>query len=288
MSKKSIYGKAKNTFYKVAEHSLNRIWDYKLEGYNEIDFVKQGGGNYILGENEIFFIKTRNEEIGDYLEHIINTSACNFITKSTLKDLATIYVFDRINDKIHLYIQRIMPTARIEKTYLSFNPDIKLAHIENKVNVVIYNYTHLYWNQETQKIYFTKFSDLEKVFPAFTIYYRDATKEDVKNFKDATKYPFLQVRITDFESLPKTKLKTIAMIVDELEKVKVKENFEEYKQYALKYKQSFVKNNKFEISDAKDIDHLADIVFRKFYTTEAGEEERRKVNSFRTLKSENE
>lgn len=70
MARKNIYGKAKNAFYKVAKHSLERVWDYKLEGYDEIDFIGQGGGNYKLSENEIFFIKTTDEEIGKYLDKI--------------------------------------------------------------------------------------------------------------------------------------------------------------------------------------------------------------------------
>lgn len=285
MSEKSIYGKAKKAFYKVAEHSLNGIWDYKLGDYDEIDFVEQGGGNYTLNQNEIFFIKTRDEEVEDYLYHIINTSACNSITKNNLRYLETIYVFDKINNNFHLYIQRIMPAVRVEKNWLSFFKSEHLATIiEKETSIAISNDTNLYWNQEEQKIYFRKFSDLEKVFPIFTKYYREASKEDIQNFKDTQKYPFLKVQI-DFETLKKTKLQTIAMIVDELEKVKG--NFEEYMRYALKYKQSFIKNDKFEISDAKDIDHLADIVFRKFYTTEAGEEEVRIANSFRILKNEN-
>ncbi|MCX2683436.1 hypothetical protein OQH60_06230 [Campylobacter sp. MIT 21-1685] len=220
--------------------------------------------------------------MGEYLDKMKHTNNC--ITKDALKKIETLYVFEKINDKFHLYIQRIMPSARVEKTYLSFKPDIKLAHIEtNKVNIPILNYTHLYWNQQEQKIYFRKFSDLGLVFPSFSKYYREATKEDIECFKDNEKYPFLKVQNLDVESLPKTKLKTIAMIVDELEKVK--ERFEEYKNYALKYKQDFIKDDRFEISNAKDIEHLADIVFRKIYTTEAGQEEIRVANSYKTIQN---
>ncbi|MBX7490630.1 hypothetical protein [Helicobacter turcicus] len=282
MAKVNVYGKAGNNFYKVTEHSLDGVWDYKLEGYDEIDFVEQGGGNYVLGENEIFFIKTKDEYIGEYLDRMKHTDNCNSITKNALKKVETLYVFEKIKDKFHLYIQRIMPSARVEKTYLSFNPDIKFAHIEtNKINIPICNHTHLYWNQEEQKIYFAKFSDLELVFPSFSKYYREATEKDIQLFKNNEKYPFLKVQISDIESLSKRKLKTIAMIVDELEKVKNK--FEEYKNYALKYKQDFIKGDKFEINNAKDIDHLADIVFRKIYTTEAGDEEIRVANSYKTI-----
>ena len=279
MSKVNIYGKAGNNFYKVTEHSLDGVWDYKLKEYDEIDFVEQGGSHYTLGENEIFFIKTENENIGEYLNKMKSTSDCNSITRDALKKIETLYVFEKINHHFHLYIQRIMPSARIEKPILSFN---ELAYIEtNKITIPICNHTHLYWNQGEQKICFVKFSDLELVFPSFSKYYREATKEDIQIFKDNNKYPFLKVQNLNFESLSKRKLKTIAMIVDELEKVK--ERFEEYKNYALKYKQDFLKNNEFEINNEKDIEHLADIVFRKIYTTEAGEEEIRVANSYKTI-----
>lgn len=282
MTRVNIYGKAGNNFYKVAEHSLDNVWEYKLEEYNEIDFVEQGGGNYKLNDDEIFFIKTKDEDIGEYFDRMKQPSDCNFIAKNTLKKIETLYVFEKIRDKFYLYIQRIMPAARVEKTYLSFKSDIRLAHIEtNKINIPICNHTHIYWNQEEQKIYFKKFSDLELVFPSFSKYYREATKEDIKLFKDNKKYPFLKAQNLNYETLSKRKLKTIAMIVDELEKVK--EKFEEYKNYALKYKQNFIKNNEFEINNEKDIDHLADIVFRKIYTTEAGEEEIRIANSYKTI-----
>lgn len=281
MNKKNIYGKAKNQFYKIAEHSLENVWDYELELSKEVDFVKQGGGNYKLDENEVFFIQTQDEDLQDYLNHMTNTNSCNSITKNALKNLETLYLFETKANKIHLYIQRIMPAARIEKTYLSWKPDIKLAHIETKLNVIIKNNTDIYWNQEKQKIYFYKFVDLERVFPNFSKYYREATKEDIQIFKDKQKYPFLQVNIENFENIPKTKLKTIAMIVDELERVK--ENLDDYKGYANKYKENFIKNGRFEINDTKDIEHLADIVFRKIYTTEAGDKEIRRANSFKVL-----
>ena len=175
-----------------------------------------------------------------------------------------------------------MPSARVEKTLLSFRPDMNLAHIErNKVIIPILNYTHIYWNQKQQKIYFKRFSDLESVFPNFSKYYREANEEDLKIFKDKNKYPFLDVKISDLKKLSKTKLKIIAMIVDELDKVK--ENIGEYMEYAKKYKIEFIIDDKFEINDMNDIDSLSDIIFRKIYTTEAGEKEIRKANSFKII-----
>lgn len=283
-SKVIIYGKTKQGFYKVAEDYLDKIWDFKFDDdkLKYVDFVEQNGSNYKLEEDEIFFIKSKDEDIGEYLDNMINTVNCNSITKEALKQIETLYFFNKIEDKFNLYIQRIMPSARVEKTLLSFRPDMNLAHIErNKVIIPILNYTHIYWNQKQQKIYFKRFSDLESVFPNFSKYYREANEEDLKIFKDKNKYPFLDVKISDLKKLSKTKLKIIAMIVDELDKVK--ENIGEYMEYAKKYKIEFIIDDKFEINDMNDIDSLSDIIFRKIYTTEAGEKEIRKANSFKII-----
>lgn len=284
MVKKHIYGKADKHFYKVTEDLLEGVWDYGFkECEGQIDFMKNS--SYKLEDNEIFYLETSDGDLAEYLNVMENTTLCNFVTKNDLKKLETLYVFEGTKGNFHLYIQRIMPSARIEKTIISFNPDIKLAHIEkDRIYIPIYDKTHLYWNQEKQKIYFKKFSDLESVFPSFSKYYREATKEDIEKFKDHTKYPFLNVQISDFTSLSKRRLQKIAKIVDELDRVK--ENFEEYKSYALKYKANLVKNDKFEICTHESIDELDEVVFRKIYTTEAGEEEIRVANSYKIIKKE--
>lgn len=283
-SKVTIYGKTKQGFYKVAEDYLDNIWDLKFyeKEFRYISFVEENGINYKLEEDEIFFINTEDKDIGKYLDNMINTVNCNSINNEALKQIETLYFFNKIDDKFNLYIQRIMPSARIEKTLLSFRQDMNLAHIErNKVIIPILNYTHIYWNQKQQKIYFKRFSDLESVFPNFSKYYREANEEDLKTFTDKNKYPFLDVKISDFNKLSKTKLKIIAMIVDELDKVK--ENIDEYMEYAKKYKMEFIIDGKFGINDIIDIDSLSDIIFRKIYTTEAGEKEIRKANSFKII-----
>lgn len=278
MSKVDIYGKAKVDFYLVAQDSLSGVCELSLvDDFQEIDFVMQKG-NYKLDDNEIFFIKVGNEEIGDYLHCIRNTSSCNSITNKALSKLESIFVYSGNDGHFKLYIQRVMPSYRVEKILLSFNPDIKLAHIEKKITIPIHNQISIYWNQEKQKIYFKKFSDLESLFPNFSHYYRDANEEDFNALKDTEKYPFLKINI-DFNQLQKTKLKTLAMIVDEIENVK--NNLDDYKQYASKYKSNFIKNHKFEINNIKDIDNLSDVVFRKIWTTEAGNKEIRKANSYK-------
>ncbi|HIC9227354.1 TPA: hypothetical protein ACW318_001885, partial [Campylobacter jejuni] len=208
---------------------------------------------------------------------------CNNITHNAIRTLETLYFFTKDDsNNIELFIQRIMPSMRIEKNFLKM--DIDIAHIEkNQITIPILNYTHIYWSQKNQKIYFKKFSDLENVFPNFVHYFRDANEEDIKKFIDRGEYPFLDIGNLNFEETSKTKLKALALIVDELENVK--KNLSSYEEYAKKYKPNLIENGKFRIETFNNIDDLSDVVFRKIYTTEAGEQEVRKANSFKVIKS---
>ncbi|EIB18989.1 hypothetical protein cje100_06992 [Campylobacter jejuni subsp. jejuni LMG 23216] len=278
----NLYGKSGNNFYLVAKDDIKSIWQFDIVEYEEIDFI-QNGSQYNLEDNEIFFIKTKNEDVKLYLSNIENTSNCNSITRDAIKTLETLYFFTKDNlNNIELFIQRIMPSTRIEKNFLKM--DINIAHIEkNQITIPILNYTHIYWSQKNQKIYFKKFSDLENVFSNFAHYFREANEEDIKKFTDSGKYPFLDIGNLNFKETSKIKLKALALIVDELENVK--ENLHSYEEYAKKYKPNFVKNGKFRIETFNNINDLSDVVFRKIYTTEAGEQEVRKANSFKVIKS---
>ena len=62
MSKISVFGKGKSKIYKILESSLNDIWNYdEITNLTSINFI-QDAGNYILQENEVFFIDLNNEE----------------------------------------------------------------------------------------------------------------------------------------------------------------------------------------------------------------------------------
>ncbi|MGH2327079.1 hypothetical protein ACRCD5_01880 [Campylobacter taeniopygiae] len=277
----NLYGKSGNNFYLVAKESMEGIWEFDITKYKEINFM-QNHAQYKLEDEEIFFIAIKDEEIKLYLDNIKNTSNCINITSKAIKDLETIYFFQNKSDKIELFIQRITPSMRIEKNFLKM--DFDKAHIErNQITIPILNYTHIYWSQENKKIYFKKFSDLESVFSNFSHYYREANEKDIEKFKDVKSYPFLDIKDLDFNKTTKTKLKTLALIIDELDKIKY--NLDDYKEYAKKYKPNFIKDDKFQIKNFNNIDDLSDIIFRKIYTTEAGEQEIRKTNSYKVIKN---
>lgn len=284
----NLYGKSGNNFYLITQDNMKDIWQFDIAGYKEIDFI-QNGSQYNLEDDEIFFIQIEDKEVNLYLDNIENTSNCNNITRNAIETLETLYFFNKDNSgNIELFIQRVMPSMRIKKSFIRFEEksikmDIDKAHIEKKqITIPILNYTHVYWSQKNRKIYFKKFSDLESVFSNFAHYFREANEEDIKKFTDSGEYPFLDIRNLNFKEASKTKLKTIALIVDEL--TNVKENLNSYKEYANKYKPRLMSNDKFRIETFNDIDDLSDVIFRKIYTTEAGDQEVRKANSFKVIK----
>ncbi|RAX54978.1 hypothetical protein CCY99_02240 [Helicobacter sp. 16-1353] len=64
-----------------------------MEKYQIVDFIAENGSTYKLEEYEIFFIRAKDEYIGDYLTNIINTSNCDVITQNELKNLEVFLCF---------------------------------------------------------------------------------------------------------------------------------------------------------------------------------------------------
>lgn len=236
-----------------------------------------------LEEDEVFSIKASEEDIKEYLSVIINNPHSNKIERIDLKNIETIFVFTQ-NDCIKFYIQRIAPSFRIEKSYLAFATSKGLATIQREIYIPILNQTHIYYNDKTQKIYFFKFTDLEKVFPSFAKYYREANEEDLKIFTNAEKYNFLDVTLDEksLNSLNKTRLRKIAQIVDTLDEIE--ENIGNYYKYAEKYKRNITSNNQFKIKEAGDIDIFHSVVFEKYFTSEVSQKEQREATAYKGLK----
>lgn len=278
--KRKIYGKAKNEFLLVVEDDLKGVWDLNVDVSNEVDFIAQSGKKS-LSENEIFFINIQNSDIKNYLDSIKNSSSCNNI-EDKLYNLETLYTYKQEN-KIELYIQRILPSSKIKKTLLSVINNLPRIQRDAK-SITIQNHTHIYWSEARERIYFYKFSDLESVFPNLARYYREASKKELADFADSKKYPFLDVRL-NMDKLSKTTLRSIAIILDELKEFNGDIN--DYIDYAKIYTKDFVKNNKFEINKEKeDIENLSSVILRKFYTTEIGEKEKREAISYKSIKKD--
>ncbi|WP_300856744.1 hypothetical protein [uncultured Helicobacter sp.] len=283
MDKTKIYGKTKKQhFCLVAEDDLSGVWDLPTNEYQEISFIDNC--NHKLEGNEIFFIKTDDDDIEPYLEHINQTSHCNNANNQDILELETLYIFKKENQKIHLYIQRITPSKILSKNLISAN-NLKIER--NKNRLIIANITNVYWNQEQQKVYFTNFVDLENVFPKFSKYYREANTEDLNKFQSG-EYTFLDIKFDMNTTLKqKTRLRKIAQIVDMLDEVK--ENLDEYLDYSKKYEIDILNNGQFTIKNTQDIDTLHHIVFGAFYTSEVGDKEQRIATAFRqtNLKNKN-
>ncbi|RDU54810.1 hypothetical protein CQA49_04375 [Helicobacter sp. MIT 00-7814] len=278
----SVYGKGKNGFYKLIENIESDIWDFNVKDYVEIDFTKDGL-NYKLDDDEIFFIETNDEDIEPYLNRILNSTSCNMAKGEDLKSIETFYFFekDQANSDIKLYIQRVMPSQRIEKkSLLWFKLGNKIS-IEEEISIPILPKPDVYWEQKQKKIYFAKFINLEKIFPHFLKYYRDANEDDWKNFTNTEKYPFLDIaEDIELSKINKSKLKTLALIVDKLESI-TNEDANKYLEYAKKYNPNLIKDGKFKIHEIKDIDNFSNIIFEKFFTAEVGGKEVRIANSYK-------
>ena len=268
MSKISVFGKGKSKIYKILESSLNDIWNYdEITNLTSINFI-QDAGNYILQENEVFFIDLNNEEklkISD----LLNTTNAENISRKTLLDLKYMFVINKKN----IYFQRVYKTNLIDKPFIYFK-DTATLHTKEKI-LVLQNRTEVAFVDN--KVYFFKFSDLTAVFSFLSYYYREATKDDLEKFKN---YERLSIKESlELDKLPKTILQKIAQIVDNLKQLQ--DNFDDYKRYASKYVKNF-KKSKIEISTKEDIENLHNIIFEKFYQSDiAGE--KRIANSFKKL-----
>lgn len=268
MNKVSVFGKSNNKIYKVFENNLEEIWDYSnISNFTSIDFMCEKG-SYHLNDDEIFFISLSDEEKLKINDLLISTNANN-IDKRSLLELNFLFI---IKEK-SIYFQRIFKSNLINKPYISFS-DVATLHTKKTI-LVIQDRTEVAFVDG--KVYFFKFSDLTAIFNYLSHYYREATKEDLRQFSSHKK---INIK-TDLklEKLPKTILQKIAQIVDNF--TTLEQNFKTYQKYSADYVNIF-NNQTIEISNKKDIEELHNLIFQKYYKSVIGSE-KRLANSFKKL-----
>ncbi|WP_086248858.1 hypothetical protein [Campylobacter vicugnae] len=266
----SLFGKTKNNFIRILDENISEFWNQNIiEKANKIDFTQNL--NYKLEENEVFFINYKDEDIDD---GFINTTNSNSIKENDFSNLKVIYY--KLDDLI--YFQRILPSALITSSWLTFvtlDTGKKSVKIDQKPRLKFENRTDIILDIKNKKIYFKVFNDLEKVFPNFSKYYREASEKEFNDFKDNK---LLKVNL-DFKDLGKRQLTKIAQIIDK-EKNKIgyfQDNIEAYKKYAKDYGITF------EINTKDQIDQFHALVFENFYKTPISDE-KRMSNSNKNLK----
>lgn len=253
----SLFGKTKNDFIRILDENISEFWNQNIiEKAKEIDFTQNL--NYQLEENEVFFINYTDEDIND---GFINTTNSNIITEKDFQNLEVIYY--ELDDLI--YFQRILPSALITSSWLTFDTLDKLqkgVKIDKKTRLKFENRTDIILDTKNKKIYFKVFNNLEKVFPNFSKYYREASEKEFNDFKDNK---LLKVNL-DFKDLGKRQLKKIAQIIDKIGYFQ--DNIKDYKKYAKDYDITF------EINTKDQIDKFHALVFENFYKTPISDEKR--------------
>lgn len=253
----SLFGKTKNNFIRILDENISEFWNQNIiEKANEIDFTQNL--NYKLEENEVFFINYKDEDIND---GFINTTNSNSIKENDFSNLKVIYY--KLDDLI--YFQRILPSALITSSWLTFvtlDTGKKGVKIDQKPRLKFENRTDIILDTKNKKIYFKVFNDLEKVFPNFSKYYREASEKEFNDFKDNK---LLKVNL-DFKDLGKRQLTKIAHIIDKIGYFQ--DNIKDYKKYAKDYDITF------EIDKKDKIDKFHALVFENFYKTPISDEKR--------------
>lgn len=250
----SLFGKTKDKFIKILDID-NKLWDQNIiENTEEKKFDAKCK---LLEENQVFFINYENEDIDD---GFINTTNTKSIKEDYFSNLKVIYY--KLGDLI--YFQRILPSALITSSWLTFDTLDKgqkgvKVETDQKKRIKFENRTDIILDAKNKKIYFKVFNDLEKVFPNFSKYYREASEKEFDKFKTNE---LLKVNL-DFKDLGKRQLIKIAQIMKK-EENKIgyfQTNIEAYKKYAKDYDITF------EINTKDQIDEFHALVFENFYKT---------------------
>ncbi|MBT0612941.1 hypothetical protein, partial [Campylobacter hyointestinalis] len=190
----------------------------------------------------------------NFINITTNTTSRDTITEKDFKNLEVI--FYKIDELI--YFQRIFPSALITSSWLTFytlDTGKKGVKIDQKPRLKFENRTDIILDTKNKKIYFKVFNDLEKVFPNFSKYYREASEKEFNDFKNNK---LLKVNL-DFKDLGKRQLTKIAQIIDKIGYFQ--DNIKDYKKYAKDYDITF------EINTKDQINQFHALVFENFYKT---------------------
>ncbi len=262
----SLFGKTKNNkFVKILEDNIDKFWNQDI-----IKEIKEEDKKYFiensdwkLEEDEVFFIENYEDDYIDdnFINITTNTTSRDTITEKDFKNLEVI--FYKIDELI--YFQRIFPSALITSSWLTFytlDTGKKGVKIDQKPRLKFKNRTDIILDTKNKKIYFKVFNDLEKVFPNFSKYYREASEKEFNDFKNNK---LLKVNL-DFKDLGKRQLTKIAQIIDKIGYFQ--DNIKDYKKYAKDYDITF------EINTKDQINQFYALVYENFYETPISNEQR--------------
>lgn len=225
-------------------------------------------GKYKADDDETYYIdlSDNNQILEKYIQSAESSMDIPVVTKQDFPELNAIYVID---ENGNIKFQRVWAKYYFKKGFLGFNESSVCKIKQNDTIITLTGNTDAYYDANEKRLYFKNFMTIKTMFPGIEMFYREATAEDVKNFK--------AISIIDFDDngvkLSDTSRRKIADMIDS--GVLNNSDLSVLQSYATKYNQCLsVDNNKIKISCDSDIRLLYKIANELFYTTDISHRKR--------------
>lgn len=228
----------------------------------------QFSGKYKAEDDEIYYVDLSGDDqiLEKYIQASTSSVDIPVITKQDFPDLNVIYVVD---DSENIKFQRVWTKYYFKRGFLGFSGSSVCTIKQNDTIITLTGNTDAYYDASEKRLYFKNFMTIKSMFPGIEMFYRVATAEDVKNFKDT---PIIDFDENDVK-LSDTSRRKIADMIDS--GVLNNSKLSALQSYAEKYNQSLnVNNGKIKIAHDSDIRLLYKIVNELFYTTEISHRKR--------------
>lgn len=233
-------------------------------------------GKYKADDDETYYVDlSENEQILEkYIQAAVSSADIPVITKQDFPVLNAIYVID---ENGNIKFQRVWTRYYFKKGFLGFNESSVCKIKQNDTIITLTGNTDAYYDANGKRLYFKNFMTIKTIFPGIEMFYREATAEDVNNFKA---FPIIDFDDTGVK-LSDTSRRKIADMIDS--GVLNDSNLSALQSYATKYNQSLsVDNDKIKISCDSDIRLLYKLANEMFYTTDISHK-RRESNSVKDV-----
>ncbi|WP_163499585.1 hypothetical protein [Helicobacter suis] len=288
-----LYCQMQGKIYKVSELPEG-VWNFKVyDNCKEINYTPNTDEKS-LEKGEVFCIQASPETLKAYNLVIhgdttsINTASEDILIKNKESKENTpkvLFVCVGERNKIKIYFQAIRQGSIIKRKFISFNDKV---YIGNRPIILIQDHTDVYWSQETNRFYFKKIEDLERVFPDFFERKVQEAKQKLKSIKENLSYQYLRLDL-NLDDIKSTMAKIKLMRIDFLLQKGYLELFKDdadqskrgaYLKYAKKYKPQMIEDGKLVIRKVSGLDALYYVMQQSYYTTEIGEKEQRIATAF--------
>ena len=171
----------------------------------------------------------------------------------------------------YYFFQRVTPARQVNQRRVFFFGE-QCRYEENSASITLNEFADAIYSQTEDKLYFRKLRDISAIFNGIDELYREATKDEVKEFLD---YNFIELSEGFTSDNVKTNnRKRIALALETLHRFSEDEKktvFEYIKDYCPELAND---NNKFTIHNEDSLKKLLYGIEQRYYTTPVGEERR--------------